>query len=90
MLSCFRGIRIFATLWTVAHQVTLFMGFSRQEYWSGWPCPPPGDPPDPEMEPASPTSPALAGGFFTPSTTGEDSSLGQGFLNSALPTLWTQ
>ena len=45
---------------------------------------------DPEIEPASPMSLALAGEFFTPSTTGEDPSLGQGFLNSALPTLWTQ
>ena len=45
------------------------MGFSRQEYWSGLPCPPPGDLPDPETEPESLTSPALAGGFFTTSTT---------------------
>ena len=40
------------------------MGFSRQEYWSGLPCPPPGDLPDPGTEPASLTSPALPGGFF--------------------------
>ena len=33
----------FVTLWTVAHQAPLFLGFSRQEYWSGLPCPPPGD-----------------------------------------------
>ena len=45
------------------------MGFSRQEYWSGLPCPPPGDLPDPGIEPASLTSPALAGGFFTTSAT---------------------
>jgi len=37
----------FGTLWTVAHQASLSMGFSRQEYWSGLPCPPPGDLPDP-------------------------------------------
>ena len=43
-----------ATPWTVAHQAPLSMGFSRQEYWSGWPCPPPGDLPDPGMEPRSP------------------------------------
>ena len=55
----------FATLWTVAHQTPLSMGFSRQEYWSGLPFPSPGDLPNPEMEPASPVSPALAGGFFT-------------------------
>ena len=41
------------------------MGFSRQEYWSGLLCPPPGDLPDPGIEPMSPVSPALAGGFFT-------------------------
>ena len=45
------------------------MGFSRQEYWSQLPCPPLGDLPDPGLEPASLTSPALAGGFFTTSTT---------------------
>ena len=55
-------VRLFATLWTVAHQPPLFMGFSRQEYWSGLPFPSPGDLPDPEIEPASP---ALASGFFT-------------------------
>ena len=41
------------------------MGSSRQEYWSGLPCSPPGDLPDPGMEPTSSESPALAGGFFT-------------------------
>ena len=41
------------------------VGFSRQEYWNGLPCPPLGDLPDPGIEPASPMSPALAGGFFT-------------------------
>ena len=49
----------------------LSMGFSRQEYWSGLPCPPPGDLPDPEIEPVSLMSPALAGGFFTTSATWE-------------------
>ena len=48
--------------WTVAHQGSLSMGFSRQEYWRGLPFPSPGDLPNPRMEPASP---ALAGGFFT-------------------------
>ena len=47
------------------------MGFSRQEYWSGLPCPPPGDLPDPGIEFASLISPALAGGFFTTSATWE-------------------
>ena len=54
------------TLWTVAHQAHLSMGFSRQEYWSGLPFPSPGDLPDPEFEA---TSPALAGGFFTTGAT---------------------
>ena len=43
-LSC---VRFFVTPWTVAHQATLFMGFSSQEHWSGLPCPPPGDLPNP-------------------------------------------
>ena len=51
------------TLRTAAHQAPLSMGFSRQEHWSGLTFPPPGDPPDPGIEPASP---ALAGRFFTP------------------------
>ena len=49
-------------LWTIACQAPLFMEFSRQEYWNGLPCPNPGDLPNPGIEP---TSPALAGGFFT-------------------------
>ena len=47
------------------------MGFSRQEYWSGLPFPSPGDLPNPGIEPVSLLSPALAGGFFTTSTTRE-------------------
>ena len=49
----------------VAHQALLSKGFSRQEYWSRSPCPPPGDLPDPQIEPMFLRSPALAGGFFT-------------------------
>ena len=45
------------------------MGFSRQEYWTGLPLPSPVYPPYPEAEPESPVPPALAGGFFTTSTT---------------------
>ena len=48
-------VRLFATLWTVSHQVPPSMGFSRQEYWSGLPFPSPGDLPDPEIKPQSPT-----------------------------------
>ena len=62
VLSSFSRVQLFATLWTVAHQAPLSMGFSRKEYWSELPFPPPGDLPDPGIEP---TSPALAGGFYT-------------------------
>ena len=71
MLSYFSRVRLFATLWTVACQAPLSMGFSRQKYRSGLPCPPPGDLPNPGVEPESLTSPALAGGFFTTSATWE-------------------
>ena len=54
VLSLFSHLRLFATPWTVARQVLLSMGFSRQEYWSGLPFPLPGDLPDPEIEPGSP------------------------------------
>ena len=67
MLSRFSRVRLFVTPWTVARQTPLSMGFSRQEYWSGLPCPLPGDLPDPGIEPAFLKSPALAGGFFTAS-----------------------
>ena len=46
-------VQLFATLWTVAYQASLSMGFSRQEYWSGLPFPSPGDLPDPGIEPRS-------------------------------------
>ena len=45
--------------WTVAHKTPLSMEFSRQEYWSGWPFPTPGDLPDPEIEPVTPAAPEL-------------------------------
>ena len=61
----FSRVQLFETLWTAARQAPLSTGFSRQEYWSGLPFPPPGDFLNPEVEPASPTSPALAGGFLT-------------------------
>ena len=50
---------LFATPWTVAHQAPPSMGFSRQEYWRGFPFPSPGDIPNPWIEPESPLSPAL-------------------------------
>ena len=84
MLSHFSHLRPFATLQTVAHQAPLSMGFSRQEYWSGLPCPPPGDP-DPGIDPASLMSPALAGGFFTTTTTWEAQFLCGWTASSELP-----
>ena len=65
MVSHFSHVQFFATLWTIAHQSPLSMEFSRQEYYSGLPCPPPRDFPNPEIKPASLRSPALAGGFTT-------------------------
>ena len=62
VLSCLSCVRLFETLWTIAHQAPRSIGFSRQEYWSGLSFPPPEDLSDPgtELE-----SLALAGGFFT-------------------------
>ena len=62
LLTRFNCVRLCVTPWTIAHQTPLSMVFSRQEYWSRLPFPPPGDLPDPGINPASP---ALAGGFFT-------------------------
>ena len=63
----------FVTPWTVAYQAPLSMGFSRQEYWSGLPFPPPEDIPNPGIKPVSP---ALAGRFFTAEPPGKP------FMNS--------
>ena len=71
LLSC---VQLLATPWTVAHQAPLSLEFSRQEYWNGLTFPPPGDLPNPGIEPASPVSPALAGGFFTTAPPGKPSS----------------
>ena len=71
MLSLFSRVQLFATPWSVALQTPLSIGFFRQEYWSRLSCPPPGDLPDPGIEPMSLMPPALAGGFFTTSTTWE-------------------
>ena len=65
-LSC---VWLLEAPWTVAHQAPLSMEFSRQKYWSGLPFPSLGYLPDPVIEPVSLASPALAGGFFTSSTT---------------------
>ena len=63
------SVLLSAIPWTVAHQAPLSMGSSRQEHWSGFPRPPPGDLPDAGIEPASLTPPALAGGFYTTGAT---------------------
>ena len=81
-LSHFSPVQLFAALWAVACQAPLSMGFSKQEYWSGLPCPPPGDLPDPGIEPASPAAPILAGGFFT-----QAGSLPSGKLASLCPSV---
>ena len=57
-------VRFFAAPWTVACQGPLSMGFSRQEYWSGLPFPPPWDLPGPGTEATSPVSPALQADFY--------------------------
>ena len=65
LLSCFSHVRHFVTLRTVTCQAPLSMGFSRVAmHWSGLPCPPPGDLPNPGIELVSLKSPALAGRFF--------------------------
>ena len=71
VLSRFGHVSFFATVWTVAHHALLFTGFSRQGYWSGLRCSPPGVLPDPGIKPVSLTSPTLVGGFFTSNTTWE-------------------
>ena len=59
-------------LWTIDNQPPRSIGLSRQEFWSGLPCPPPGNLHDPGIKPMSPMSPTLAGGFFITSATWED------------------
>ena len=66
--KCFSCVWLFVTLWTIACQAPLSVGFSRQGYGSGLPCLPPGNLPYAGIKP---TSPALAGGFFTTSATWE-------------------
>ena len=80
VLSRFSRVQLFATLWTIACQALHVMGFSRQEYWSGLPCPSPGDLPDPGIKFASLTSPSLAGGFFTTSATWKASAFHKGSI----------
>ena len=71
VLHRFSCVQLFVTPWTVTRQAPLSMGFSRQEYWRGFPCPSPGDLPHPGIETAPLMSLALAGGFSITSTTWE-------------------
>ena len=83
--------------WAVAHHTPLFIGFSRQEYWSGLPIPSPGNLPNPGIKPESSVAPALAGGFFTTEPPGKPlggrggasklSTFSQGVGHSALVSL---
>ena len=83
VLSCVTHVPLFAALWTVARQAPLSMGFPRQEYWSGLPCPSSGYLPNLGFEAVSLMSPMLAGGFFTTSTTWESHSYP--YLSAKLP-----
>ena len=69
MLSQFSRAQLFATLWTTAHQAAPSMAFSRQDYWSGLPCAPPGDLQTQGSNLSLIMFPALAGRFFTTSAT---------------------
>ena len=70
-------VQLFVTPWTVAHQAPLPMGFSRQEYWSGLPCPPPGDLPNPGIELRSP---ALQENSLPSGSRGKPKNTGVGIL----------
>ena len=82
VLSHFSRIQLFVIPLAVAHQASLSMGFSRQERWSGLPFPTPGYLPNPRTEPTFLKSPALAGGFFTTSSTCSVSKLFNTVLNN--------
>ena len=63
-LQLLSHVQLFMTPWTVAHQSPLYMEILQEKYWSGLPCPPPGDLPDPGLKPVSLMSPALTSEFF--------------------------
>ena len=67
-------VQLFVTPWTIACQAPLSMGFSRQGYWSGLPCPSPGDFSNPGIEPTSPVSPALQADSLSSESLGKPSS----------------
>ena len=78
MLSRFSCVQLFVTLWTVARQAPLSIGFSRQEYWSGLPCPPPGDFPNPGIKPRSS---ALQADYLSSEPPGKPKNTGVGSLS---------
>ena len=84
MLSCFSHVRLFVSLWTVAHQAPLSMEFSRQKYLSELPFPTPEDLLDPGIEHISPASPALVGRFFITSNIWEAPIISQKFSNASI------
>ena len=69
VLSHFSHVELFVNLWTVVHQAPLSMGFSKQGYRSEFPGSPPGDPPNPGIEPRSLNISCTGRGFFTTSAT---------------------
>ena len=72
MCLCARAhVQLFANPWNAVHHAPLSIEFSRQEYWSGFPFPTPGDIPDPDIQPESTASPALVSRFFITDATWE-------------------
>ena len=82
LLNCFIHVWLLATQWTVAWQGPLPMGFSRQEYWSRFLCPPPGDLPDPGIKPMSPVVSALQVDSLTIGPLGKPLNLRHKAINS--------
>ena len=69
MLSCYSCVWLFAALWTAACKASLSMGFSRQKYWSGLPCPPPRDLPDPGIPTQTSLNPTCIGRWILTTST---------------------
>ena len=80
-------VQLFVTPWTIAHQAPLSMGFSRQEYWSGLPCPPPGDLPNPGIKRRYPT---LQADSLPSKLTGKPKNTGMGSLSLLQRIILTQ
>ena len=89
VLCCFSRVQLFATSWAVARQVPLSMGFSRQEYWSVWPCPPPGDSPDLDIELGSLNISCICRQVLSTSATGKPGRQNNGFQMCPQPNAQT-